>query len=165
MPVVTPATTSLNVAVMLFARTTPVAFTAGVRAVTVGLGPVRNDQVVVASGAPARSRIAVAPPVRVTVYRVSGNRLAFGLRIHWFVVPFRDTTAPTSVGALNARNVNVAPLTPLTASLKVAVMLLPAATLVALTAGARAVTVGGGLARGGGERPAGRSEGSRLRRR
>src|ERR1700712_4797519 len=60
--VVTPVMASLNVAVMLLARTTPGAFAAGVVVVMVGAGPVRKVQLVLASGLPATSRIAVAPP-------------------------------------------------------------------------------------------------------
>ena len=73
------------------------------------------------------------------------TRLAFGLRIHWFVVPFRETTAPTSALVAVSVSVKVVAVTPLTASLKVAVMLFPTGTAVALASGARAVTVGAGL--------------------
>src|SRR3712207_9261078 len=60
---------------------------AGVRAVTVGAGPVVNVHVsgcavVPDSGAPERSRMAVVPPVRVTVYLVSAARLVVGFRTH-----------------------------------------------------------------------------------
>src|SRR3954451_23587622 len=88
-PVTTPvARASLKVAVTLAVRLTAVALSAGVRADTVGAAPVRNVQLVVARGAPAVSRIAAAPPVRVTVYLVSAAKLAVGFRIHWLVVPF-----------------------------------------------------------------------------
>ena len=82
----TPCIGSLNVAVMLFARRTPVALTAGVLAVIVGAAPVMKDQLVLASGVPTVSRIAVVPPVRVAVYRVSAARLAVGLRVATRVV-------------------------------------------------------------------------------
>src|SRR5215212_42736 len=87
----TPCTASLNVAVTFAVRLTPVAPEAGVRPERVGAGPVVKLHVTVVSGAPARSRIAAAPPVRVTVYRVSAAKLTLGLKIHWFVVPFRLT--------------------------------------------------------------------------
>ena len=99
----TPSTASLKVAVMSFPTGTPVAFTAGVLAVTVGgaftttAAAVVNDQVVVASGAFARSRIAAAPPVRVTVYVVLAARSAVGFRTHWFVVPFCVAVAAITV--------------------------------------------------------------------
>jgi hypothetical protein len=47
-------------------------------AVMTGAGPVVNVQLVVASGVPAASRMADAPPVRVAVYLVSLARLAAG---------------------------------------------------------------------------------------
>src|SRR4051794_9225042 len=119
-------------------------------AIAVGVGgapgtvPVVNDQLVVASAAPARSRIDAAPPVSLTVYVVFAARSAVGFRIHWFVVPFRVTPALTSVPA-PLRSWNVVPLTPFTASLNVAVTLAPTTTPVAFTAGARAVRVGAGF--------------------
>ena len=66
---VAPATFSLNVAVTFAVRLAPTAPLAGVLevAMTVGAGPVRNVQVDVANGFPARSRIAAAPPVNLTV--------------------------------------------------------------------------------------------------
>ncbi len=63
----TPMTGSLKAAVTLALRLTRVAPAAGLPAVTVGAGPEVKVQEVVASGFPARSRMAVAPPVRVTV--------------------------------------------------------------------------------------------------
>ena len=54
-----PVTASLKVAVMFAVRLTPVALTAGVRAVTVGAGPVMKVQVLAVSGLPATSLIAV----------------------------------------------------------------------------------------------------------
>lgn len=80
------AIASLNVAVTLAPRATLTAPLAGVLAVTDGAGPVRNAQLVVVSGLPALSLIAAAPPVSVTVYRVSTARLAFGLIVNTLVV-------------------------------------------------------------------------------
>ena len=73
---------SLNVAVIFAVRLTPVALIPGVRAVTVGAGPVRNVRLVAATGLPA---VSVAPVIR-RVYLVSGARLAFGFRVTTRVV-------------------------------------------------------------------------------
>src|SRR4051812_35024418 len=123
------------------------ALTAGVRAETTGAGPVMKVHEVVASAAAggAVCRIAAEPPGRVTVYLVSAGRLAVGLRIHWLVVPFRVTVLATAVPA-GFFTWNVPGPTPVTASLKVAVMLFATGTAVPFTPGARAVTVGAGLA-------------------
>src|SRR5215218_3717858 len=120
-------TASLNVAVMLAVRFTPVALTAGVRADTLGCGPVRNVQEMgaAASGLFARSRMPVAPPVRVAVYRVSAVRLASGFRIQAFVVPLRVTVAATGAPPEAGRRLNVTVSTPCTFSLKVAETLDP----------------------------------------
>jgi hypothetical protein len=139
----TPVTASLKVAVRFAVRLTPVAAAAGVRALIVGRGPVTNVHVVFARGVLAASRIPVA---RVTVYLVSFARLALGFRIHWFVVPFRDTTAPTAAPVVVFFSVKVLPDTPVTALLKVAVTLLATGTAVALTAGVLADTVGPAVA-------------------
>ena len=137
----TPWTGSLKVAVMMAARLTPVAPDAGVRDDTVGAGPVLNCHVVVASGLPARSRMAVLPPVSVAVYTVSSTRVEAGLRIHLFVVLLRDTTAGTTVPFVPV-SVKVFASTPRTASLKVAVTFADSPTLVAPSAGTGLVTVG-----------------------
>ena len=54
-----------------------------------------NVQLVDFSGLPAKSRTAVGPPVTVTVYAVREARFAEGFRIHWFVLPLRETVAAT----------------------------------------------------------------------
>src|ERR687890_566510 len=74
----TPRTASPKVALRLPVVLIAVAFAAGVRAVTVGAGPVVKVQLVVVSGLFATSRRAVAPPLRVTVYFVSSTRAAVG---------------------------------------------------------------------------------------
>ncbi len=101
-------------------------------------------QLMVLSGLPAASLIPAAPPVSVTVYVVRDARVGPGLRIHWLVVPLRVTVAATTepLVPLPVLRTNVVPLTPLTGSLKVAVMLPVRLTLVALLLGDRAVTVG-----------------------
>src|SRR3712207_3936077 len=105
---------------MLPLRLTPLAPARGERAVIVGPGPTRNDQVDVACGLPAASRTAVAPPVTVAVYRVSETRLAVGSRVTTRVVALYVTVAGTVAPAASLRT-TVVPLTPCTASLKVAV--------------------------------------------
>lgn len=96
-------------------------------------------------GLPMTSRI---PAVRSTRYRELAASVTLGLMIHWFVVPFRETTAATAVPsvpvALMGFTVAVVAVTPVTASLNVAVTLAVRDTAVALTAGVRAVTVGRG---------------------
>ena len=62
---------------MLVARFTPPALLAGVLAMTSGAGPVRNVQLVAATGLPA---VSVAPVIRA-VYLVSAARLALGFRV------------------------------------------------------------------------------------
>src|SRR4051812_33735247 len=113
----TPCTASLKVASMLAVRLTPVAPANGVRAVTVGAevsAPVVKVQLTVASGLFAASRIAVAPPVRVTRYWVFAARSAVGLRVHWLVVP-TCVTVPArgaEVVAADASRVAKLPVTP-----------------------------------------------------
>ena len=68
---------SLNVAVTLRLRSTPVAPAAGVVAVMAGAGPVVNVHVLVVIVLPARSRI----PERVAVYTRSANSVAFGFSV------------------------------------------------------------------------------------
>src|SRR3712207_9570032 len=66
-------------------------------------------------------------------------------RSHWFAVVVDWVTVPpigAEVGWLAGRMANVDWVTPVTASLNVAVMLFPTAMPVALMAGARPVTVG-----------------------
>ena len=65
---VSGVTASLKVAVMLAVRETPVAPAAGVRAVTVGRGPVVKVHVLAGMGLPPRSLI---EEVRATVYFLS----------------------------------------------------------------------------------------------
>ena len=77
----TPVTASLKVAVTLSPTATPVAPTAGVRAVTVGAtlpAAVVKLQVTGASGAPA---VSVIPARSRAVYCVLGSRLAFGFSV------------------------------------------------------------------------------------
>src|SRR4051794_17689660 len=74
--------------------------------------PVVNVQVAVVSGLPARSLIAAVPPVAVIRYCVLAASVAFGFRIHWFVVPLRVTTAPISALVAALRSWNVVPETP-----------------------------------------------------
>ena len=50
------------------------------------------------------------------------GRVTLGFRIHWFVVPFRETTALAVPPVVAFFRVNVVPLTPVTGSLNVAVM-------------------------------------------
>src|SRR6478735_3784099 len=72
-----PVMASLNVAVTLLLRSTPVAPAAGVVAVMVGFGPVVNDHVLVAIVLPARSRM----PERVAVYTRSAVSVTLGFRV------------------------------------------------------------------------------------
>ena len=58
----------------------------GTKPVTVGAGPVVKVQLVVASGVPAASRMAVAPPTSVAVNFESAARLDAGSRVAVFVV-------------------------------------------------------------------------------
>jgi hypothetical protein len=143
--VVTPLTASLKVAVGLTGTVTPVALAAGVRAVTVGAGPVRNvHDVGAANGLPARSVI----PVNLAVYLVSFDSDAVGSIVTVLVAALYVTVAGTKVpvAVVPTRKVTLpAVVTPLTASLKVAVGLTPTATTVELLAGVMAVTVGGVL--------------------
>src|SRR3954447_6330598 len=81
-----PVTPSLKVAVMFAVRLTAVAPLAGVRAVTVGAGPVVKVQLSVVNGLPAASRIALEPPVRVAVYLVSAARFAVGSSVATLLV-------------------------------------------------------------------------------
>ena len=85
------------------------------------------------------------------MYLVCRASVGLGLTVHWFVVPLRVTVAVTAdplvlVPVLRA---TVAVPTPLTASLKVTVMLLVRLTLVALLLGLREVTVGAVVSAGG----------------
>jgi hypothetical protein len=95
--VLTPCTVSLNETDRFADTLTPVAPTPGVRAVTVGatlaVPAVVNVQLVDTSGAPAESRIADAPPVKVTVYTVPDNKLPLGFNTR--EEPDPDTTADT----------------------------------------------------------------------
>src|SRR3954463_8666570 len=144
-----PWIASLKVAVTLAVRLTAVAAAAGVFAVTVGAGPVVKVQVTVVRGAPAVSRMAVGPPVRVTVYLVSLARAAVGLRIHWLAVVALCVTPPPITVPAGFFSWNVDVVTPVTASLKVAVGLAPVLTETPFTPGVRAVTVGAALVTGG----------------
>ena len=118
---------------------------AGVLAVTVGAGPVRNVQLTEVSGLFAMSLIAAAPPVNRTVYLVSAVRFAVGLMVSTRVVVLNVTADGTSapVAAVPTRIVAVAVLNPVIASLKVAVAFTVTAWLVALFAGVSADAVGG----------------------
>src|SRR6478609_1111329 len=80
-PVPAPWMASLNVTTMLLARRTSVAPGRGVMAVMTGAGPVVKVQLLVASGVPAASRTAAAPPVSVAVYFASLARLAVGFSV------------------------------------------------------------------------------------
>src|SRR3954468_11457182 len=90
----TPVTTSLNVAVTVVFLATPVAPAAGVRAVTLGAGPVRKVAVADAAGngLPARSVMLA----NRTVYLVSGSSDAFGLIVTTRVVGSYETTEAIS---------------------------------------------------------------------
>src|SRR3954453_8659969 len=145
---VTPTTASLKVAVTVVFLAMPVAPAAGVRAVTLGAGPVRNvhDVDAAANGLPATSVMLASR----TVYLVSGSSDAFGLIVTTRVVGSYVTTEAISVpvARVPTRNVTLpAVVTPLTASLKVAVGLTGTAIPLALAAGVRAVTVGAGPVR------------------
>src|SRR3954447_4412259 len=145
-----PWIASLKVAVTLAVRLTAVAAAAGVFAVTVGAGPVVKVQVTVVRGAPAVSRMAVGPPVRVTVYLVSLARAAVGLRVHWLAVVVLCVGAAAAItvpAGFFSWNVDV--VTPVTASLKVAVGVTPVPTETPFTPGVCAVTVGAALVTGG----------------
>src|SRR3954451_23747798 len=133
------ATASLKVAVMLAVRLTPVAPEAGTWLDTFGAGPVRNSHVSVVNEVPVVPRMPEGPPVRVTVYRVSCARLAEGLNVHLF--PLRLNTPATAHPPAVGRTVNVVLFTFCTAPLKVAVMFVPTATAVAPGAGVRAARV------------------------
>ena len=91
-----PVTASLKVAVMLLPTATPVALTAGVRAVTVGATlaapPVVKDHV---TGASARPVVSVIPAKSRAVYTVFGNRLAFGFNVAVWVVALYVTALTT----------------------------------------------------------------------
>ena len=104
-------------------------------------------QAVVVSGLPAASRMAVAPPVSVTVYRILAASVTLGLRIHWLVVPLRETTAVTSAPVAAFFNLYVVVLTPVTASFKVVVTFAVRPTAMASIAGVRAETIGFGPVR------------------
>lgn len=143
-PAVTPETLSLMVAVMLAARLTPVAFTAGVRPITVGRGPVVKANEVAASGLPATSLI---PAVRPAVNLASAARFAAGFRVAARVVAFQLTAAArVAPAAFFSENDDV--FSPAMASLKVAVTLVdwlapwkPAAGTLVVVTGAAVSTV------------------------
>jgi hypothetical protein len=84
--------------------------------------------------------------VTVTRYFGLAASVTLGLRIHWFVVPFAPQTTVTAVPSapveLTGLRMNIVGLTPLTASLNVAVTLAPRRTPVTRLAGGWAVTVG-----------------------
>src|SRR4051794_7087993 len=90
--------------------------------------------------------MALAPPVRVTLYWVFAASLALGLRTHRLPVGFVTTaaTGPDPAG-VTRRTVNVVVDTPVTASLNLAEMLIPRATPVAFATGVRPATVGATL--------------------
>lgn len=77
----TPWTASLKVTATLLFRLTRVSLIRGVKPVSVGAGPVKNVQLVVAKGVPALLRMAVVPPTSVAVYVVSTARLEVGSRM------------------------------------------------------------------------------------
>src|ERR671920_1046816 len=79
----TPVTGSLNVAVRFPVWLAPVAPIAGVRADSVGTGPVVKVQLVAGSARPAAS---LMPDVSVAVYRVSAARVPFGSNVATRVV-------------------------------------------------------------------------------
>src|SRR4051794_6226173 len=142
----TPVTTSLNVAVTVVFLATPVAPAAGVRAVTLGAGPVRKVHAVAGNGLPATSVMLASR----TVYLVSGSSDAFGLIVTTRAVASYVTTEAISapVAVVPTRSVTLpAVVSPLPASLKVAVGLTGTAIPVALAAGVRAVTAGAGPVR------------------
>src|SRR5687768_4462845 len=99
--------------------------------------------VVLVNGLPATSLMPAAPPVTVTVYLAFDARVDVGFRIHRLVVPSRVTVAAIAVPvvAVPGLRAKVVPLTPLTASLKVTVMLLFRLTPVVPLLGERDVTV------------------------
>ena len=99
-------------------------------------------QAVLARGVPAASLTAEVPPVMLAVYLVLAARVASGLRIHWLVVPLRETVAVTAAPVAAFFRVKVDVLTPLTALLNVAVTLAVRRAPVELMPGAREVTVG-----------------------
>ena len=142
----TPSTASLNVADTLAVRLIPVALPAGARWITVGatLAVVKLHDVV-ANGAPAVSRMAVAPPVNVTVYCVPAARFDDGFNTHVFVEPLRNTVAVTNADVWVLRSWNVFTPTPFTASLNVAVTLAATPKSVTSANGTFAVNVGGAL--------------------
>lgn len=99
-------------------------------------------QLLVVIGLPATSLIAAGPPVTVTVYRVLAVSVSRGLRIHWFVVPFRETTTVIAAPVAVFLSVNVLLLTPFTDSLYVVRTLAVRATEVAPLPGDLAVNHG-----------------------
>src|SRR4051794_22452230 len=100
---------SLNVAVMFAVRLTAVALAAGVRADTVGAGPVMNvHELTAPSALPAMSRMPVGPPVSVTVYFVSGTRSVSGLNTHRLAIVACLVSVPVMILPAGSLTTNVA---------------------------------------------------------
>jgi hypothetical protein len=155
--VLTDLTASLKVAVTSALTATPVWLAPGFVEVTVGIvvsvtAAVAVLKVQTMFAARALLAMSVTPVVMVAVYNVSLASDTDGLKVA--VVP-ESVTVPET-GEFPAITVNVAVLTDLTASLKVAVTLAATATAVAFATGlvvftvGRVVSVGGGGGGGGG---------------
>src|SRR6478609_4713655 len=105
---------------MLLPTAMPLAFGAGVLAVSVGAGPVRNVQL---TGAKAFPAVSLIPLLSRTVYLVSAARFAVGLMVSTRVVVLNVTPAGTTapVASVPTWIFAVVVLNPVIASLKVAV--------------------------------------------
>ena len=106
--------------------------------------PVVNTQVRVATGLPARSLTAAAPPVMVTRYCTFAVSVAVGLIVSTLVVVLNEVAAATVAPVETRWTVTVPAATPVMLSLNVAVTLALRPTPVAPEAGEVAVIVGAG---------------------